>query len=76
MSGFSNNSANYIKQLPYIEPDAETLQEVIGKTAQLLKATENNDFDLADTIHGELNAMITEVYSGSTLKRDSLSATG
>ena len=72
----ANNSANYIKQLPYIEPDTEIMQGIIEKTSALLKAAESNDFDLVDEIHNELNSIINEVYSGPSMLRDSLSATG
>ncbi len=70
----ANNSANYIKQLPYIEPDAETMQSIINQTSALLKAEELNDLDMADEIHCELNSIISEVYSGHSNKSDSLSA--
>ena len=59
----ANNSANYIKQLPYREPDEEILKRVNNKVQELISLEEAENYDKADDLHKELNAIIGQIYS-------------
>lgn len=58
----ANNSANYIKQLPYIEPDEEVLIRLNYMVRELISLEEAEDYDKADDLHHELNAIIGQIY--------------
>ncbi len=59
----ANNSANYIKQLPYIEPEEEILMRINNKVQELISLEEAENYDKADDLHNELNAIIAKIYS-------------
>ena len=59
----ANNSSNYIKQLPYIEPADDVLNVVIGKVQEVITFERNADYENADRMHNEINAMIRMIYS-------------
>lgn len=59
----ANNSANYIKQLPYMEPSGEGLAQIERTVKKIISLEEAADFDQADELHNELNAMIDKIYS-------------
>ncbi|WP_283162541.1 Eco57I restriction-modification methylase domain-containing protein [Parasutterella secunda] len=59
----ANNSANYIKLLPYIEPNKDQLEKINEKVIQLLDYENTNSFELADAKHEEIDAMIGQIYS-------------
>ncbi|PNV63551.1 restriction endonuclease [Clostridium sp. chh4-2] len=58
----ANNSANYIRQLPYIEPTQEVLSEIISKVRELISLEESMEYDAADCLHKEINFIIGEIY--------------
>lgn len=58
----ANNSANYIKQLPYIEPNEEILRQINQMVQRLIHLEEAEDYEKADTLHHELNGMIGQIY--------------
>lgn len=59
----ANNSANYIKQLPYVEPTEELLSEITCKVHELISLEESMEYDAADGLHKEISSMIDEIYS-------------
>lgn len=59
----ANNSANYIKQLPYIEPTEKMVSEITSKVCELISLEEAMEYDAADSLHKEINSMIGKVYS-------------
>lgn len=59
----ANNSANYVKQLPYIESDAETLAKINELVDRLLDYQKQEEFKKADNIHEQLNEIINVVYN-------------
>lgn len=59
----ANNSSNYIKQLPYIEPSADILEKITIMVEKVISFEKNNDFENADRLHGEINAAVGQIYS-------------
>ncbi len=60
----ANNSANYVKRLPYIEPDEEILDLIIQKVGKVMDAIINGeDEQMAERLHKEINAMVGKIYS-------------
>lgn len=59
----ANNSANYIKQLPYIEPTEEVLSEITFKVHELIALEESMDYAAADSLHKEISSIIDGIYS-------------
>lgn len=58
----ANNSANYIKQLPYKEPTEEILQKITCKVQKLIACESESDYENADKLHDEINSMIERLY--------------
>jgi len=58
----ANNSANYIKQIPYIEPSPEMISEISKKVKLIKKYIIDNEYDKCDEIHDEINTMIHQIY--------------
>lgn len=59
----ANNSANYIKQLPYIEPAEKVLNEIISKVHEVVFLEESKAYEAADRLHDEINLIIGKIYS-------------
>lgn len=59
----ANNSANYVKQLPYYEPNENTLNLIADKVNNIIMAEKNNDEITAEKLHKEVNNIIDKVYS-------------
>ena len=59
----ANNSANYIKQLPYVEPSKEYLELIDNMVQEIVLSEESENYDRADELHTELNAIINTIYS-------------
>lgn len=59
----ANNSANYIKQLPYIEPSKEELELIDNIVKEIISSEENENYEKADELHAKLNALINKLYS-------------
>ena len=58
----ANNSANYVKQLPYYEPDSKTYAFIIRKVSDIIAAINGNDSKTAERLHSEVNELINKVY--------------
>ena len=61
----ANNSSNYIKQLPYMEPTPDVLEEITGMVKEVIAFESNADYENADRLHNEINAMISLIYSNN-----------
>jgi adenine-specific DNA-methyltransferase len=59
----ANNSANYIKQIPYIEPDVETMNEITTKVNQIISYEKSGEFEKSDQLQIQLDEIITGIYS-------------
>ena len=58
----ANNSANYIKQLPYIKPTNDLFTKVTVKVQELLSCEETENYAQADSLHKEINSIIGQIY--------------
>ena len=58
----ANNSANYIKGLPYIEPDENVFIQINNKVQELIDLEKVENYEKADDLHKELNGMIEQIY--------------
>ena len=59
----ANNSANYIKQLPYIEPSEEKLIQINNIVQEIILLEQGSNYDKSDELHNKLNAIIDKIYS-------------
>ena len=58
----ANNSSNYIKQLPYIEPDATILDDITRMVKKVISFEHRAEYENADRLHSEINTIIGQVY--------------
>lgn len=71
----ANNSANYIKLLPYIEPESDVLEKVVEMVKSVIAFERDTDYENADRLHDKINDIIGKIYlhknkSGSDLAID------
>ena len=59
----ANNSANYIKQLPYIEPPKSDLELIDNVVKEIISFEKSTEFEKADALHIKLNTIIARIYS-------------
>ena len=59
----ANNSANYVKQIPYLEPDEETLNAINKLVDEIKEVGLREDTNRINSIHDKLNTMISAIYS-------------
>lgn len=59
----ANSSANYIKQIPFILPNNELLQDITEKVDLLIEEMNAGRFERALDLHNELNLSISSIYS-------------
>lgn len=60
----ANNSSNYIKQLPYIEPALDVLEEITRMVRVVIALENKADYGSADRLHNEINAIVGQIYLG------------
>lgn len=58
----ANNSANYVKQIPYKEPSKETLKMVSDKVNEILKNMNEGSITECDKLHRDVNSIINGIY--------------
>lgn len=58
----ANNSANYVKQIPYIEPSPDILKQIDDKVAEIIANTKQGLYVECEKVHSELNAIIGKIY--------------
>lgn len=58
----ANNSANYIRQLPYFEPSEALKCNISCLVKQVITLLKNGKDNAANFVHEQINALICEVY--------------
>lgn len=58
----ANNSANYIKLIPYIEPSCSALKIINDLVNKIFKLSEEGAFSEVNKIEKEIDCMITDIY--------------
>lgn len=64
----ANNSANYIKQLPYIEPPEVVLIEIESLIKELFVATDFANYNKANKLHKSIDTIIESTYRAALSK--------
>ena len=59
----ANNSANYVKQIPYIEPDQGTMELIEKKVKHIIAYIKQGKIDDCKIIHSEINTLMKRIYS-------------
>lgn len=59
----ANNSANYVKQIPYIEPEKSILENITEKVKTIIDAISSSNYERVEKLQKEVNALIDEVYA-------------
>lgn len=59
----ANNSSNYVKQLPYIEPNSVILNEVNKMVKDIILLEQKSEYEESDRLHCEINTIIKQIYS-------------
>jgi tRNA1(Val) A37 N6-methylase TrmN6 len=58
----ANNSSNYVKQLPYIEPDSKTKQNISRLVDVIFSSLREGNQKQAAKIHKTINTIISGIY--------------
>lgn len=58
----ANNSANYVKQIPYIEPSEANIREINNSVMQIKQHLLLDELDKCERIHNTINSMIKRIY--------------
>ena len=59
----ANNSANYVKQIPYVEPEQKVIDLISSKVRTIIYNYQNGNSIENESIHSELNELIEQIYS-------------
>ena len=59
----ANNSSNYIKQIPFIEPDLKRKSIIDSLVQKILDLDFEQEFDKMSELHQTLNEYISQIYS-------------
>ena len=59
----ANNSANYIKQIPYFEPEQDIIDLISRKVKTIINNYQNGINGENKSIHYEINELIQQIYS-------------
>ena len=54
----ANNSANYVKMIPYIEPSRKDKAKIIAMVSDVLESLSKQDYDKAMIIENAINQMM------------------
>lgn len=65
----ANNSANYIKLIPYIEPSSMLLDEISETVDRIVELSENIDDKTIKQMEDKIDSMITSIYLVSSHKQ-------
>lgn len=62
----ANNSANYIKNIPYIEPDKKTFDYISNIVKEIISIYRNNSdiSNKANDLHNEIDMLFNNIYFG------------
>lgn len=59
----ANNSANYVKQIPYFEPAQEVIDFISEKVKLIIENCKNGKMNENESLHLEINGLIQQIYS-------------
>lgn len=59
----ANNSANYIKQIPYIEPEQDVINLISDKVKSIINNFQQGNSKDNEVLHSEINELIQQIYS-------------
>lgn len=59
----ANNSANYVKQIPYIEPEYDVIDLISKKVKLIISNYQNGNIRENELFHSEINSLIQQIYS-------------
>ena len=59
----ANNSANYVKQIPYIEPEKTMLDLITKKVKTIIENINFNNCTKVKKLQNEINTLVNEVYA-------------
>ena len=58
----ANNSANYVKQIPYLEPDQDTMKYISEKVEYIIRNSEKIGNKELLELSGDISTIIGNVY--------------
>ena len=58
----ANNSANYVKQIPYIEPAQDVIDLISRKVQSIISNYQNGNSGENESLHSEINGLIQQIY--------------
>ena len=58
----ANNSANYVKQIPYFEPSQKIMNEISDKVKTIIDSCKQGSIFECESLHGEINNSIARIY--------------
>ena len=59
----ANNSANYLKQIPYFEPEQDVVDLICRKVELIINNFRNGSSSENESLHSEINVLIQKIYS-------------
>lgn len=59
----ANNSANYVKQIPYLEPTQEEIDYISEKVKLIIENCQSKKTNENESLHSEINGLIQQIYS-------------
>ncbi len=59
----ANNSANYVKQIPYIEPENAMLENINEKVKMIIEGITSNNYQRVEELQREVNTIIDKIYA-------------
>lgn len=59
----ANNSANYVKQIPYLEPTQEEIDYISEKVKLIIENCQSKKTNENESLHSEINRLIQQIYS-------------
>lgn len=59
----ANNSANYVKAIPFIKPEREQIAFINRRVDAILLNEKKGDHDATDRIRREIDAVVSQIYS-------------
>ena len=58
----ANNSANYIKLIPYIEPSSEVIEEISNLVDEIMSYSSIEDNRTVKQLEDKINCMVTDIF--------------
>lgn len=59
----ANNSANYVKQIPYIEPEKTMLENITEKVKMIIERIASNNYQNIEELQNEVNTLVDKIYA-------------